>query len=142
MSILDTNFLDIYFPNPFVLAAGPPTVNGSMVIEAFKAGWGGAVLKTISVTQTVDPSPRLHVLKTGRTRWGMLDIELISEMTIDRWEDEIDKIRDRFPERPIIASVMGGGDPHDWQEVVRRLEPHGVNAFEMNSKHNSHRWKQ
>jgi len=133
MNKLETTMLGITFPNPFILAAGPPTVNGSMVIEAFNAGWGGAVLKTIAVTPTVGPSPRLHVLKTGRTKWGMLDIELISEMTIDRWEDEIDKIRDRFPERPIIASVMGGGDPHDWQEVVRRLEPHGVNAFEMNA---------
>jgi len=60
MNKLETTMLGITFPNPFILAAGPPTVNGSMVIEAFKAGWGGAVLKTISVTPTVDPSPRLR----------------------------------------------------------------------------------
>lgn len=133
MSSLVTTFLDITFPNPFILAAGPPTVNGAMVIEAFKAGWGGAVLKTITLAPTKDPSPRVHIIKTGRTKWGMLDIELFSEMSVDRWEEEIDMIRDAFPERPIIASIMGGGNSHDWQEVVRRLEPHGVNAFEMNA---------
>ena len=62
----------------------------------------------------------------------MLDIELFTELTIDRWEDDLDLIRNAFPERPIIASIAGGGDPYDWQEVVRRLEPHGVNAYELN----------
>lgn len=133
MATLETTLLGITFPNPFILAAGPPTVNGSMVIEGFKSGWGGAVLKTIALEPTKDPSPRVHIIKTGRTKWGMLDIELISEMSVDRWEDEIDMIRNAFPDRPIIASIMGGGDSHEWQEVVRRLEPHGVNAFEMNA---------
>jgi dihydropyrimidine dehydrogenase (NAD+) subunit PreA len=133
MASLETTLLGITFPNPFVLAAGPPTVNGSMVIEGFKSGWGGAVLKTIALEPTKDPSPRVHIIKTGRTKWGMLDIELISEMSVDRWEDEIDMIRDAFPNRPVIASIMGGGNSHEWQEVVRRLEPHGVNAFEMNA---------
>ena len=63
----------------------------------------------------------------------MLDIELISEMSVDRWEEEIDMIRDAFPDRPIIASIMGGGEPYEWQEVVHRLEPHGVDGFEMNA---------
>jgi dihydropyrimidine dehydrogenase (NAD+) subunit PreA len=27
---------------------------------------------------------------------------------------------------------MGGGRPEDWQRVIESLEPHGINAFEMN----------
>ena len=108
-------------------------MKGAMVIEAFKAGWGGAVLKTIGLVPTPHPSPRMHVIKTGKKKTGMLDIELISDMSIDRWENEIDNIRNAFPDRPLIASIMGGGDPYDWQEVVRRLEPHGVSGFEMNA---------
>ena len=57
MSTLITEFLGITFPNPFLIAAGPPTANGAMVIEAFKAGWGGAVLKTIGLVPTKHPSP-------------------------------------------------------------------------------------
>jgi dihydropyrimidine dehydrogenase (NAD+) subunit PreA len=130
---LAIDLLGIHFPNPFILSAGPPTAKGSMVIEAFRTGWGGAVLKTIGLVPTPHTSPRVHIIRSGKTKRGMLDIELISDMPIDRWEDEIDRIRHAFPDRPIIASIMGGGEPHDWQEVVRRLEPHGVNGFEMNA---------
>jgi dihydropyrimidine dehydrogenase (NAD+) subunit PreA len=104
-----------------------------MVIEAFKAGWGGAVLKTIGLTPTPHTSPRVHTIRSGKNKRGMLDIELISDMPIGRWEDEIDRIKDAFPDRPVIASIMGGGTAFDWQEVVRRLEPHGVDGFEMNA---------
>jgi dihydropyrimidine dehydrogenase (NAD+) subunit PreA len=132
MSTLETKFLNLSFPNPFILAAGPPTAKAAMVIEAFKAGWGGAVLKTISLEPTPLPKPRLHIIRSGKDKRGMLDIELFSNMPVDRWENEIDMIRASFPDRPLIASVAGGAQPFDWQEVVRRLEHHGVNAFEMN----------
>jgi dihydropyrimidine dehydrogenase (NAD+) subunit PreA len=133
MSSLQTSFMDISFPNPFILASGPPTAKGAMIVEAFKAGWGGAVVKTIGMIPTDPPSPRVHAMRSGKVKWGFLDIELISEMTVDRWVDEIKLIRDSFPNRPIIASIMGEDDPDSWQEVVRRIEPHGVNAFEMNA---------
>jgi dihydropyrimidine dehydrogenase (NAD+) subunit PreA len=132
MASLETRFLGITFPNPFLLASAPPTANGSMIKQAFEAGWGGAVLKTIGLEPTPHPSPRLQVIKEGRDKRGMVNIELISDLTIDRWKGEIDLIRDAFPERPIIASIMGGGQPEDWQEVIQQIEPHGVNAFEMN----------
>jgi len=132
MPNLATQLLGITFPNPYILAAGPPTAKGSMIIEAFKAGWGGAVTKTISLQPTPPPSPRVHVIKTGRNKWGMLDIEQFTDLTIERWEEDLELIKYSFPDRPIIASIAGGGNPYDWQEVVRRLEPHKVDAFELN----------
>jgi dihydropyrimidine dehydrogenase (NAD+) subunit PreA len=62
----------------------------------------------------------------------MVNIELITDLTVEEWEREIDLIRDIYPERPLIASIMGGGRPDDWQKVIERIEPCGVNAFEMN----------
>jgi len=132
MASLETQLLGITFPNPYILAAGPPTAKGSMIIEAFKAGWGGAVTKTISLEPTPPPSPRVYVIKSGRDKRGMLDIELFTDLTVERWEEDLDIIRAAFPEHPFIASIAGGSEPHDWQEVVRRLEPRGVNGFEMN----------
>jgi dihydropyrimidine dehydrogenase (NAD+) subunit PreA len=73
------------------------------------------------------------VIKSGKAKWGMLDIELISDLTVEQWGDEIDKIRADFPTRPIIASIMGEDTPESWQDVVRGLEPHRVDAFEMNT---------
>lgn len=133
MPSLETSFLGITYPNPFILASGPPTAKADMIMEAFKAGWGGAVTKTIGLKPTPNPSPRVHAMKSGKVKWGFLDIELISDMTVDQWGTEFDRIRDAFPERPIIASIMGEDNPHSWQEVVRKLEPHGVDAFEMNT---------
>ncbi len=132
MAKLETKFLDMSFPNPFLLSSGPPTEGGEMIKKAFEAGWGGAVLKTIGLEPTRVPSPRLYVLKRGRTYRGMVNLELITQLPLERWEEEIDRVRDAYPDRPIIASIMGGDNPYEWQEVVRRLEPHGVNAFEMN----------
>lgn len=132
MSHLETSFLGIRFPNPFLLASAPPTANGWMIKEAFDAGWGGVVLKTIGLEPTPHPSPRLHFLKKGRQAQGMVNIELITEHSLERWEEEIDRIRDAYPQRPVLASIMGGGKPEEWQEVVYRLEARGVNGFEMN----------
>ncbi len=132
MASLNIRFLGIDFPNPFILASSPTTANGSMVKNAFELGWGGAVLKTIGLEPTSNPSPRLQVIKSGRDKRGMVNIELISDLTVEEWESEIDSIRDIYPERPLIASIMGGGRPDDWQKVIECIEPCGVNAFEMN----------
>ena len=132
MSRLETRFLGISFPNPFLLASAPPTANGSMIKEAFAAGWGGAVLKTIGLEPTPHPSPRVHLIKKGRQATGMVNIELITEHHLEQWEEQIDLIRDAYPERPLLASIMGGGRLDEWQEVVRRLEARGVDGFEMN----------
>ncbi len=132
MASLAVRFLGIDFPNPFILASSPTTANGSMVRRAFELGWGGAILKTIGLEPTSNPSPRLHIIKSGRDKRGMVNIELISDLTVEEWEREIDLIRDIYPERPLIASIMGGGKPDDWQKIIERIEPRGVNAFEMN----------
>ena len=57
MPSLETTFLGITYTNPFILASGPPTAKADMIIETFKAGWGGAVLKTIGLVPTKHPSP-------------------------------------------------------------------------------------
>lgn len=131
MSKLKTEFLGITFPNPYILGAGPPTANGPMIKDAFDAGWGGAVLKTLALDPTPPPSPRLQVLKRGDQLAGMVNLELITEMTLDRWESDLDLVRSAHPTRPIIASIMGGNDPGEWQAIVHRFET-WVDAYELN----------
>lgn len=132
MTSLETTFLGIKFSNPFIVASSPLTANSSKVIQAFESGWGGVVLKTISMSPTPHLHPRILVMKSDKKKSGLLDIELFTESGIDWWLKEIDQIREAFPDRPIIASIAGGGNPSDWQEVVRHIEPHRVNAFELN----------
>lgn len=133
MSMLEISILGMDFPNPFLLASGPPTARAEMVIDAFDAGWGGVVLKTISMAPTPPPSPRVHVIRSGKLKWGMLDIELFSTLTVEEWKLEIERMREAFPDRPIIASIAGDDTPDSWQQVVRHLEPYEVSAFELNT---------
>ncbi len=132
MPSLKTEVAGIRFPNPFILASGPPTANGSMISAGFDAGWGGAVLKTVALEPTPMASPRVHILRKGSHQRGMVNIELITDIPLDRWRGELDLIRQTHPARPIIVSVMGGGCADDWQEAMKRLEAHGVTAYELN----------
>lgn len=132
MANLTTKFLGMTFPNPFLLASSPVTVNSKPIIEGFKAGWGGAVLKTIGLVPTPNPSPALYIMKDGRNKRGMVNLELITEFEIEKWPIEIKKIRDIFPDHPLIASIMGGGQSDSWQKVMELIEPTGISAFEMN----------
>jgi dihydropyrimidine dehydrogenase (NAD+) subunit PreA len=132
-SSLAISFLGMDFPNPFLLASGPPTARAQLVIDAFHAGWGGVVLKTISLAPTPPPSPRVHVIRSGKLKWGMLDIELFSTLTVEEWKPEIQRMREAFPDRPIIASIAGDDTEESWRGVVRHLEPWGVSAFELNT---------
>ena len=76
----------------------------------------------------VSQARRLKELQRENTRLK----RAVAELTLDRWEREIELVRASFPERPIIASIAGGGNPHEWQEIVRRVEPYGINGYEIN----------
>lgn len=129
---LVTQFAGISFPNPFILSSGPPTANGAMIKAAFDAGWGGAVLKTVAGDPTPLPKPRVFTLRRGKTQRGMVNIELFTDMSVERWKHDLDLVRAAHPTRPVIASVMGGNNAREWTDVMNALEPHGVTAFELN----------
>jgi dihydroorotate dehydrogenase len=43
----------IAFENPFLLASGPPGTNGKVIAKSFDLGWGGMVIKTISLDSSL-----------------------------------------------------------------------------------------
>ena len=45
---LETTFLGKKLKNPFMLASAPPTRSREMIERAFDAGWGGAIIKTLT----------------------------------------------------------------------------------------------
>lgn len=129
---LSIEFCGVRFPNPFVLSAAPPTDDLDMVRAAFRAGWGGAVLKTTSVeSEPVDlVYPMMSALHHGRERVvGLGNIDLISEHHIDRVEQRVAALKSEFPDRIVAASIMGS-KKEEWRELVRRLEDAGVDIIE------------
>ena len=121
--------------NPFILASAPPTASGPMIRRAFRAGWGGAVIKTIHADdmEIRDVSPRFAAWKgTGGELLGFENIELLSKKSVSYWENEIAAIKEEFPDRVLIASIMGGTDHVSWQDLAKIVQDAGCDAIELN----------
>ncbi|MEC9373194.1 MAG: NAD-dependent dihydropyrimidine dehydrogenase subunit PreA, partial [Planctomycetota bacterium] len=50
----------IRFPNPFLIASGPPGTNARVIGRALDEGWGGVVAKTVCLDaeRIVNVAPR------------------------------------------------------------------------------------
>ncbi len=125
----------VRFPNPFVIGSGPPSTNARVICRAFEAGWGGAVAKTVALTDTevINVSPRYGKLRTAAGEvYGFENIELISDRPLEDWLQEFREIKDRFPDHVLIASIMEEAKKERWQEITERVQETGVDMFELN----------
>jgi dihydroorotate dehydrogenase subfamily 1 len=126
----------IEFPNPFLLGSGPPGTNARVIAKSFDAGWGGAVAKTVSLesAKVVNVVPRYGKLRSRESGEiiGFQNIELISDRPIDVWLDEFRQIKKEYPKHILIASIMEEYEKSRWQELTRRVQETGVDAFELN----------
>ena len=134
MTTLHTNILGIDFENPFLLASAPPTALIESIDKAFALGWGGAVLKTITPDdlEMNEASPRYAVLQDKKRIIGFQNIELLSHQTIQYWCDGIKFLKQKYPTKVIIASIMSPVDKTAWQTLVQTLNNTPADAFELN----------
>lgn len=128
-SDLGISFCGLNLSNPFVLAAGPPTRNAVMILNAFEHGWAGAVTKTICLSPTKSPRPRLHIINKNTS---LINIELISSETIHQWLKWLTTIKKTAPRNIIIASIMASTKTKDWQKLATMVADAGADALELN----------
>ena len=136
MPTLQTTVDGIKFPNPFVIGSGPPGTNKKVICKAFDEGWGGMIAKTVSLdaSKVINVAPRYGKL-TGVNKkevFGWENIELISTTPFDQWLDEFKAIKDQYPDRVLIASIMEEYNKDAWCEIVERCEAAGVDGLELN----------
>jgi len=126
----------IKFPNPFLLGSGPPGTNARVLAKSYDAGWGGAVAKTISLEsrKVINVVPRYGKLRSRNNGEviGFENIELISDRPIEVWLEEFRQVKKEYPKNVLIASIMEEYNKDRWQELTRRVEDTGVDAFELN----------
>ncbi len=137
MQSLHTEFAGISLPNPFILASAPPTNSREMLERAFTAGWGGAVIKTISQYESdalSDVRPRIRAVRSGRAITSFANIEQGSARGAEEWAEDIAAIRRAFPEHALIASILYGGSPKEeaWRSAAKICEQAGASALELN----------
>ncbi len=133
---LATTVNGIAFENPFLLASGPPGTNAKVIAKSFELGWGGVVIKTISLdaSKVVNTVPRYGKLRSRESNevLGFENIELISDRPFETWLDELRQLKKSYPKHVLIASIMEEYRREAWHEIVRRTQETGVDAFELN----------
>ena len=133
MPDLSINLAGIRAPNPFWLASGPPTNTAYQVRNAFLAGWGGAVWKTLSNEPIVNVASRYGGISLANQRlMGLNNIELISDRPLDDNLRDMTAIKREFPAHALIASVMVESKRETWHEVVKKIQDSGVDGLELN----------
>ena len=134
MATLKTSILNIEFENPFLLASAPPTALVESIDKAFEMGWGGAVLKTITPDdlEMIEASPRYAVLKSKDKIIGFQNIELLSHKTVQYWCEGIKYLKEKYPSKVIIASIMAPVVKEEWQNLVLAINKTPADAFELN----------
>ncbi|MFN2548545.1 MAG: NAD-dependent dihydropyrimidine dehydrogenase subunit PreA, partial [Myxococcales bacterium] len=126
----------LQFDNPFMLASGPPGTNGKVIAKSFDLGWGGVVIKTISLdaSKVINTAPRYGKLRSRDKNEvvGFENIELISDRPFEVWLDELRQLKKNYPGKVLIASIMEEYRREAWHEIVKRVQETGVDGFEMN----------
>jgi len=125
----------LQFENPFVIGSGPPGTNARVISRCFDAGWGGVIAKTTSLTDTpvVNLAPRYaKFYNQDKDVIGFQNVELISDRPFEDWEADFKLLKEKYPKKILIASLMESYDKARWQELAERSAACGVDAFELN----------
>jgi dihydropyrimidine dehydrogenase (NAD+) subunit PreA len=135
MPSLKTPFLGFEMDNPFCVASAPPTATGKLMADAFDAGWGAAIMKTVGPVEEpiINVTPRIHTMKKWNREIAMQNIELITDRKLSVWLEELVILRKRYPKKMIIGSIMAPGHDMDaWAKLVKEMNRVGCNAIELN----------
>ena len=150
MADRSVTFTGIRFENPFLLSSAPPTESESNITRAFEAGWGGVVTKTIGLHPVVNVyGAKAKFMRTtpedanvsmkkraGAALHSSWNWELISDKTLEWWAPRIRRIKEAFPNKVLIASIMAGSgndkELQHWQELAETAQGEGADGLELN----------
>ena len=103
-----------------------------MCRNAFLQGWAGVCVKTISMMNIQESSPRFSVLKDWDESFlGFKNIEQLSEYTVEDNMEMIKRLKKEFPNKVIIASIMGR-DEDEWIYLTKEVTKAGADLIELN----------
>ena len=108
-----------------------------LVLKAFDEGWGGVICKTLSLdaSKVVNVTPRYAKMRSRdsfKEVIGFENIELVSDRPFEVMLAELKQLKEEYPDRVLIASIMEEYNRGAWEEIIGRCEEVGVDAFEIN----------
>ena len=134
MADLRIEFVGIKSPNPFWLASAPPTDKEYNVVRAFKAGWGGAVWKTLGEDPPiVNVASRYGALHYNDDKMiGFNNIELITDRPLAINLQEIKQVKRDWPDRALVVSLMVPCEEQPWAKILKAVEATEADGVELN----------
>ena len=126
---LEIDFCGIHCENPFFLASSAVCTNYEMVARAFDAGWAGVFYKTICMQEIKEVSPRFDAV--GKPFTGFHNMEQLSENPVDVDFDILKRLKQNYPSKVVIASIMGNTE-EEWISLAKMAEEAGCDAVELN----------
>ena len=128
---LAVKFCGIKLENPFILAPSPSTDHLDLLIQAFDAGWAGAVLKTVAVDSSIVSRvfPLVMRIEQESAFIGLQNIDLVSEHSVEFMEQMVVTLKRRFPTKVVIPSIMASRKD-DWQTLAKRFVAAGADMIE------------
>lgn len=128
---LAIDFCGIHCESPFFLASSAICTNYDMVARAFDMGWAGVFYKTICKQDIREVSPRFDAVKEGTSFAGFRNMEQLSENPHEVDFDILRRLKENYPSKIVIASVMGEFE-EEWIELAKMAEEAGCDAVELN----------
>ena len=129
---LAIDFCGIRCANPFILASSPVAHNYEMCVRALEAGWAGICFKTISFYPIHEVSPRFDQMEVDGVPFiGFKNMEQLSEASVEENFDTLYRLKQRYPDKLIISSIMGRTDD-EWTRLAQYSTQAGADIIECN----------
>ena len=128
---LSIKFLNKKCENPFFLASSAVVTNYEMCRKALAMGWAGVVFKTICYEECNETSPRFTASKKDGGFISLQNLEQLSENTVEENLKIITKLKKEFPNKIIVASIMGQ-NPKEWTQLAKLVTKAGCDIIECN----------
>ena len=131
---LDIQFCGLNCENPFFLASSAVCTNYEMVARAFEAGWAGVYYKTICLQEIKEVSPRFDAVHNNGIHgdfYAFRNMEQLSENPVEMDFDILRRLKQNYPTKIVIASIMGQTE-EQWIQLAKMAEEAGVDAVELN----------
>ena len=134
MPSLAIDFCGIHCENPFFLASSAICTNYEMVARAFDMGWAGVFYKTICLQDIREVSPRFDAVHDNGGHgnfFAFRNMEQLSENPVEVDFDILKRLKQNYPTKVVIASIMGQNE-EDWIQLAKMAEEAGCDAVELN----------
>lgn len=129
---LEMEFCGVRCENPFFLGSSVVASSYEMIAKAFKMGWAGVMYKTITFGDIEEVSPRFdQVGKEGTPFIGFRNMEQLSVHTPEEDFAILSRLKDEFPTKVVVASIMGRNDD-EWAQLARMAQDAGCDMIECN----------